>query len=239
MSYDELRLYAEMVFDVQQFRISAENKIRSAIVDPTFIGQALKQYEATEHTLSLAMRRCMRKTVAPSITAWQKSQPGIGEHLLARLLATVGDPRWAEPKHWEGTGSERTLIDDEPHARTVSQLWSYCGVGDPTRVRRKGMTADEGAALGNPRAKMVVHLLAEACIKQQGDYRKVYEQDRFNRGDVNGPEGWTSGSALTKGHSHNRALRRVKKQILKDLWIVAGGQPEGEPQTAIAPGGES
>jgi len=93
--------------------------------------------------------------------------------------------------------------------------------------------AEEGAALGNPRAKMLVHLLAEAAMKCVGSaseeratsggssqptrarspYRDVYEQGRATYATR---EGWTP------ARQHAAALRLVGKEILRDLWVVSG-----------------
>ena len=114
--------------------------------------------------------------------------------------------------------------------RSVSQLWSYCGHGDPARKRRAGMTAEEAAAMGNPQAKMLTRLLAECCMKQNGGtdkngkarlpspYRAVYDEARM---DYEARD-WTD------GHRHNAALRKTGKAILKDLWLAAGGAKAGE-----------
>jgi hypothetical protein len=76
------------------------------------------------------------------------------------------------------------------------------------------MTAAEAAGLGNPRAKMIVHLLAESVIKQSNvDYRLVYDTRR-GLTEASHPD-WT------KGHSHNDALHIVGKEILRDLWRSA------------------
>lgn len=164
--YAELRLLAESFEDAQKARIAIENRLRSgADAGPAL--EALDSLRHAEGKLSLALRRKFR-VVNPELTAWAKDTVGIGEHLLARLIGTIGHPVIASPYHWEGEGSDRILVSGPSYLRSVSQLWSYCGHGDPTRKRRKGMTADEAMSLGNPRAKMLVHLIAEGCVKCRG-----------------------------------------------------------------------
>jgi hypothetical protein len=237
MSYDELHLYAEMFYDVQEFRKAAASKVRSMTVTPAVVaGEALRHYERAEHELSLTMRRCLRETAHPYVLEWQKREKGIGEHLLARLLGAVGDPRTARPMHWEGSGKARILVADEPRERSVSQLWSYCGHGDATRKRRHGMTEAEAAALGNPRAKMVLWNIACACIKTDGHYREVYNKRRaatelrqHAAACVRcGPSGKPAepGSPWSKAHQHADALRIVGKAVLRDLWLET--PPDGE-----------
>ena len=76
------------------------------------------------------------------------------------------------------------------------------------------MTASDAASLGSPRAKMIVHLMAECCMKQRtSPYRVVYDEARMDYESRD----WTD------GHRHNAALRKTAKAILKDLWVVAGG----------------
>lgn len=244
MSYTELRLYADMFADIQEFRKSMNNKLRSGTVsEAAKMEQHVQTFEAVEHQMSLSMRRSMRLTVSPSILTWQKTENGIGEHLLARLLGVIGDPYRATPYHWEGTGKHRVLLADAPYTRTVMQLWAYCGHGDPTRRRIKGMSAQEAVALGNPKAKMLVHLLAEGCVKH--GIRKLDDCDDSEGYDINHRqaisrygqvyydsrlhychrEGWTS------LHQHNASLRRVGKAVLKDLWIAARADAEVEQES--------
>lgn len=166
-AYDELRVLADSFEDAQRTRIQIENRLRSGTVPSAPVEEALASLLHAEKKLGLAMRRSFR-TTAPHIYQWVKDTAGIGEHLMARLLGCIGDPLIAQPYHWEGDGAERVLIADEPFVRSVSQLWSYCGHGDPTRKRRKGMTVDEAFALGSPKAKMIVHLLAESAMKCTG-----------------------------------------------------------------------
>jgi hypothetical protein len=100
-----------------------------------------------------------------------------------------------------------------------SFLYAYIqGVG------LKSVTDKEVYAMGNRKAKMLVHLLAESCMKLPGGngrsrspYRDTYDAYRAkyeDRVDVNGKP-WPD------GRKHNAALRVVGKEILLDLWVLA------------------
>ena len=212
-----LRLLAEMYEDAQRSRIGCENRVRSATVDPDLTAASLDALARAEHELKKALQAQYKRTVPAPIQAWAKETRGIGKtspHMLARLLGVIGHPVIATPHRWEGEGSVRVLVADPPFARNVAKLWAYCGHGDPNRKRAKGMTAPEAARLGNPRAKMLTHLLAEAVIKSANpDYRIVYDTRRETTA-VTHPD-WS------KGHSHNDALHLVGKEILRDLWTAA------------------
>lgn len=173
--YLELRVISEMLEDAMRARIAASNRAERGGVDPAIYRDQLDALAAAEHNVALAMRRCYRRVAPASVVAWQRDTPGIGEHLLARLLGIIGDPHVARPHRWEGDGAEKVLVAEEPYERTVSQLWAYCGHGDPARRKRVGMTQAEAFGLGSPRAKMLVHLLAEACMKQIGTGQRVSE----------------------------------------------------------------
>lgn len=227
----ELRIWCEQLEDAMAARIAAVNRAERGGVDPVIYEQYIAALTNAEHVCELAMRRCYRRVAPPEIVAWQKSERGIGDKLTARLLGHLGDPCIATPHHWEGTGTNRVLVADEPFQRTVSQLWQYCGVGDPTRRKTKGMTADEAFALGNPTIKMLLHLHAECCVKAgSGTYRDIYDDareqyaDRVHATDCVrcGPSGKPAlvGSPWSKGHQHAAALRKVAKEILRDLWRV-------------------
>lgn len=209
--WDALRLFAEMYEDAQRARIGCENRVRSATVDEDLTAASLAALTAAESELKKALGKQYKRTVPGSILEWQEQTRGIGVHLLARLLGVIGHPVLATPHHWEGEGADRVLVADPPFLRNVAKLWAYCGHGDPSRKRAKGMTAAQAASLGNPRAKMLVHLLAEAVIKSANeDYRLVYDTRRETTA-VTHPD-WS------KGHSHNDALHIVAKEILRDLW---------------------
>lgn len=230
--YLELRVLAEMLFDAQQAHTAASNRAKRAPVDPIIYEAQLVSLEHAEHEIALALRRTFRRVASESIREWQKDNNGIGEHLLARLLGAIGHPVVTTTHHWEGKGEKRTLIADGVMHRRVSDLWSYCGHGDPTRKARKGMSAEEATALGSPAAKMIVHLLAKACMKTRtSPYRKVYDDARTTYATREhatecvrcGPSGKPAqpGSPWSPGHQHAAALRKVGKEILRDLWMVA------------------
>ena len=243
--YDELRHLAEVFFDAQEARKAMESKIRSA-GDPLFFSAAIAHYRAVEEEMSKALKKCMRRPTFAAILKWQKQEAGIGEHLLARLLGATGNPRLKTPKHWEGRGhGDRILVADDPSPRTVGQLWSYCGHGDPTRVLHKGMTAEEVLQVGNKRTKAIVWNIAESCLKagvrkseadtdvrigisHYGDVYLKRRKDTAERVHATdcvrcGPAGKPAliGSPWSKAHQHADALRIVGKEVLRDLWLAA------------------
>lgn len=249
--YTALRLIAEMFDDSQKFRLATANKIRAGGVDAGLTAATLDHYVAGEHTMKLELKREFKRTVPASIKAWQTEQKGVGLHLLGRLLGRIGDPYMATPMRWDGSGKgERVLVTGQPYGRTISQLWSYCGHGDPTRRRRAGMSADDAMAMGSPQAKMIVHLLAEACMKSgvrsdENDerygiskYGEVYLEARRQYATKAhssvcvrcGPSGRPAQpeSPWSAGHQHGAALRKVGKELLKDLWLAAR---EAHPDT--------
>jgi hypothetical protein len=229
--FDALRLAAETFTDLQRARISVGNRRDSSQVDQEITGAVLRHAQVAEDAAGLVMRRTFR-TAAPRVRAWVKETKGLGEHLMARLLGAIGDPAVANPMTWteeppedhvcdpKRCGEGKHLVALAPYRRTVSQLWSFCGHGDPTRKRRKGMTQAEAFGAGNPHAKMLVHLMAECCMKCSGSpYRTVYDVARMTYATR---EGWTP------LHQHNAALRKVGKEILRDLWIVANKGSTGK-----------
>lgn len=211
--YHNLRCVAEMFWDTQQARISTHNRVMGADVDVMIYADALSACEYAEKACRLGLTRQYRRTVDDGIRAWQKETRGVGEHLLASLLGVVGHPVWAERHCWVGSGSDRRLYSLGVFRRRVSDLWAYCGHGDPDRRPRRGMSAEEAALSGSPRAKRAVWLLSCAQLKSRGAYRDVYDagRERYQERD------WTD------GHRHNAALRLVGKALLKDLWLAAGG----------------
>jgi len=223
----ELRVCGDLFARAQAQRIAVSNLLRTS--DHDMFGPILATLEETEKLCKLALRRCYRRVVPASLRNLQKVEKGLGEDSFARILGHLGDPYIATPHWWEGTDSSRVLMQGEPYIRTISQLWQYCGHGRPGRVA-KGATAAELAALGNPTLKMLVHLQAEWCMKQNGRYRELYTATRETVEDKVhsvpcvrcGPSGRPAleGTRWSKGHQHAHALRIVGKEILRDMWLT-------------------
>ena len=238
VAFRELRVLAECFDDTQKARIACGNRVGSGEVDPLLFTAQTEALENAEHVTELMLVRRYRslvRTWLPGIEQWQVTYGGLGEKLVARLLGHLGHPKIATPSHFETKGGNRVQVFEEPYERLISQLWSYCGHGDPERKLTKGMTQQDLLAMGNPRLKMLVHLLAEASIKNPGKqdpkYRKIYEHRR----DVTatrvhakeckrcGPSGKPAliNSPWSKAHQHADALRIVGKEMLRDLWIAS------------------
>ena len=243
----ELRVWAEMFDDAQKARIANVNRAERGGADPDVFAAHIAALHTTEHNCRLMLRRTFRKMAPEPIKDWEKASTGIGIDMLGRLLGHLGHPVHATPHHWQGTGSNRVLVDDPPYDRTVGQLWQFCGHGAPGR-KWKGMTADDLAAQGKPTLKMLLHLMAENAIKEPGrstlellaghqdpddclwPYRRVYEVSRLATAEKVhsvecvrcGPSGKPAQvcSPWSAGHQHAHALRITGKEILRDIWTV-------------------
>jgi hypothetical protein len=275
-SYAELRMWAEAFADAQAARIAFDNKERSGTVATEALGPVADLYAEAEKRTEKELLACYRVTVPETVQSWARETPGIGEHTLARLLGITGDPRMAYPRHWEGTGSDRHLVDDEPHPRMLSQLWQYTGRGAPKNRDVKG-DAEALMANGRPDAKKLGYLLASAQVKSNAKggtgYRHVYDRVKEKyalkvhsvkcEGGFSGalyvkcktrPQDTSgqfygelaerekakmgyaeAGDPFQPSHVHAIALRHTAKEILRDLWLTAGGQ---EPVFGASRAGE-
>ena len=232
-----LRILGDTHNDLMTTRIGMSHRINRAAVNPDVLGATLNLMEAAEDEAWKQLRSTFRR-VAPEVAAWLKVTHGPGERLVARLLGTIGHPIVAHPYRWLDEAPDghecdpdrcgaRHLVALEPFLRSASQLRQFCGVGSSDR-RVKGMSQEQALRLGNPRAKSLVHLIAEGCMKQTGGvtkngqvrkrspYRDIYDEGRLRYAER---EGWTD------GRKHNASLRLVKKAFLLDLWLVAQGKP--------------
>lgn len=142
-------------------------------------------------------------------------------------------------------GTPATAGTNTPLARTCSTTQMNDAGGAPT-----GSDPDHGAngvhhpTVGvaatrqrgvkvnwSPTAKMRAYLIAESIVKAGGPYRQVYDDGRAKYADAVhqveckrcGPAGKPAptGSPLSAGHQHARALRLVAKTVLRDLWREA------------------
>lgn len=160
-----VRFAGRTLDDIERLRKSTGNRLGAAkraglfhIDAPTF----LHGLEGIEREAILELKRSWRQyPLAP----WAETVPGVGEKLIARLIAEIGDPLVRVLGAWEGEGGERRWVETGRERRTLEQLRAYCGHGDPRRRRAAGMTQEEAFKGGNPAAKMRLFLIAESGTK--------------------------------------------------------------------------
>lgn len=210
------------------------------------LAQLVDALEQAEHQAVLSLRAAMREH---PLGAWVKATPGVGEKQGARLLAAIRDPYWNDLHQRPRTVSElwaycglHTVTASQganaTHRDTAGGTRSHAGdqvVGDTRDVlvarvaptRRRGQRAN-----WNSQARQRVWLIAESCVKTASSpYRDVYDSERLKYADAVhavpcarcGPAGTPApaGSLLSAGHQHGRAMRRMSKEILRDLWREA------------------
>jgi len=245
-----IRTLGRLLDDLQEVRIRTGNRI-GALERQGFerlphlaaLGDGLGQIE---HQAVLELCRAWRRH---PLAEWAKGQLGVGEKSIARLIAEIGHPRYAAEGHFEGENSERRYVIDGYRERTVSQLWAYCGHGDPAYAGSipSGATQAELFKRGNPRAKMQVHLIAEAMLKAGN--RDAYDADRRKHGVAVhskpckrcGPSGHPApiGSPWSLAHQHASGMRVLGKKFLLDLWIASedleAPKPQAMPKAGAAP----
>lgn len=247
----ELRIFADSLDEIEALRIATENRLRSledaGIAQTDEMVMLLFQIKILEDGGEIvvdgerckvpgAIRQLERAVKRHRYGKWIKAQVGIGEKQGGRMLAAIGDP-FVIPERVDRDSGE--VIEEERPRRGPAELWQYAGHGDPARSHRvKGQRVQY-----NPEAKMRVHLVAESCIKQMaGTYRPAYDAARAKYAEAVhaepcrrcGPAGHPapSGSPLSEGHKHGRALRAVGKAILKDLWREGREMAEGREMLA-------
>jgi hypothetical protein len=107
---------------------------------------------------------------------------------------------------------------DISKARTVSSLWKYAGLA-PGQERRRGSKTGY-----NHKLKTHVHKVAMQMLKARNKFSKLYYvfREEESRKKFESPRGGR------RMHIHLRALRKMKKEFLKMLWI-AWRRSEGLP----------
>jgi len=223
-----IKTLGNLLDDLERVRIMNSNRISALGRD---FGASLPALDlvqehlaAVEHEAELEIKRVWRRH---PLRKWAADYPGVGEKLIARLIAEIGDP------------------GERPNP---AKLWAYCGLGDPARKRKQGMTQEEAFKLGNPKAKKLCWLIGESFVKvNRGPGRERYDEARLRYADrVHatacvrcGPSGKPAlvGSPWSLKHQHEAAKRYTVKMFLKELWI-ASRQDAEDAQNPSAGGTE-
>ena len=219
-----LRLLGALHWDAMKQRIAMSNRIGSPDVEAKMKERLTDFVAGLEETEEAARKMLIGefKAVAPHLVKWCDSVPGVGIPTIARLVGVIGAPAIAYPFVWEtdadGKRAERPTAL-EPYWRSLGQLRSYCGYGDPNRRRRRGMTAEEALGLGNPDAKTLLFLVVQSCVKvNRGPIREAYDLARAKYAPLQ--EIPTDAGGITAGHAQNRAYRFAAKEVIKRLWVA-------------------
>lgn len=243
-----IRTLGDLLDDLERTRIMNGNRIGS--LERRF-GSSVPHLEVIEHELEKieneAKLELVRQWRKHPLAKWAKNINGVGEKSIARLIAHISEPAVAITGEFHSLpDGDREWVATGSRPRLVSELWSYCGLGDPARKRRKGMTQEEAMAMGNPAAKKQCWLIGEAFVKStKGPYRPVYDAARAKYADrVHatacvrcGPSGKPAapGSPWSLKHQHEAAKRYAVKTFLKDLWVASQGAIESPPTDAGNP----
>jgi hypothetical protein len=213
LPWRELRLACEIAEDIAEQEGALDNRIRASAVTKA-TEKHLVRMAAALHQAKLAAdlnrRDTYRAVVPKAIREWQEYTAGIGDEGLPRLLGHIGHPAWKWVHEAQGETRDAILVDSSH--RTFGQLIAYCGLV-PCRRRHKGMTADDAQGLGRRRVGPIIHMIADSA--------GIKNRDSIYRGWYDDARTFYDTQDIAPGHAMNRALRIVKREILRDLWTVA------------------
>ncbi len=135
------------------------------------------------------------------------------DHIVARLKEQHDKRVVKDPDEDQGvlvTKANKMLCQCK-HPKPVSAI----------QKRREGILGN-----WNPKAKMIVHKFGEQFVKQGEYYRDLYDKFRIEESgnladEIAERAGKVTKKGVTKGtaHVHARAMRRMQKQFLADLWV--------------------
>jgi hypothetical protein len=130
------RVYAECLTDAKQSRVATENRIeRGGTWEESMAEEIIAIDRGREQAYGKMLLSAYQVLVPEHVQDWARGVPGLASgELFARILGGIGHPRVAIPLRWEGSD---LIPAGPPFERTLRQLWSYCGIGDPRRNPRK------------------------------------------------------------------------------------------------------
>ena len=191
-----LRYLYEQYKDVQKIRINFENRerqFRELYADATFPFDPLEPVWERSKVWKREEQSWLKTMetalgLCPVWNEYLKGIEGLGPVLACGLLGFIGDHR---------------------RFKGLRSLWHYCGlhvVNGEAPKRAKGVKVD-----WNPRFRTLMWQIGKSLIMRKNPrYYPLYVEYKRAEAEKH-PE-------LTKLHIHNRALRKVQKDFLKDLW---------------------
>jgi hypothetical protein len=250
-----LRTIGEGLSDAKQERIRTVNRVERGNVGDSVFGAAMIEHaKMEEDRFNSWLMEEYTRVIPVRVRTWAAGIPGLATgELFPRIIASIGNPRIAYPETWgEVDGKKTTVPAGPPFERSVRQLWSYCGCGDPDRRPEKNMTREELLACGKRKVvRPLLHTWSSILMRSSGRSEKardswwfavmqkargegagkVHERECRNRsfrppyngcGTVAHPEWGAIGSPWRPGHANQHAHRVVHKEFLRQLREVSG-----------------
>lgn len=221
-----LRFNVEALNDIETVRIAFENRYRSLTSvgvsenghlwgqglspdsdEAKAVAKIVSDLIAIEKTLTKGVEKTVR---SGPLATYIKEAKGLGAKQVARLLAMIGDPYWHSAAN---------------RPRTVGELWAYCGLHVIDARAPRHTKGQQGN--WNNEARKRAWLIAKSVEKQRdGKYRDLYDATKAHyAGAVHMLDcaqcKAKAGEPMKPGHIQARALRRVAKEVLKDMWIAS------------------
>lgn len=135
----------------------------------------------------------------PIWTQWAVDVGGLGELSVAAIIGSCGNPA---------------------DYRGPAALWKRFGLGfaispEGEQVRqRKTTDAAMAVLMGySPERRSTMHVIGECLVRAKKQYYQRYCTEKEAIAAVH-PE-------LTKGHIHRRAMRKMEKRLLADIWVTS------------------
>jgi len=181
----EIRRLVALLTKNQKAQFALQNQMRSfsrlEFIVPEYFNEIIDRLKQEEKALDKEIKALLKTGDYP-IWEWLEGIKGISHRLGAKLIGYIDIKNTPKP----------------------SNLWQFCGYGDPEDRRRKGYKIRH-----NPELKAFLFQAGESFIKQKNDYKKIY--DKTKKKELKRVE--------TKMHAHRRAMRKMIKAFLLDLYL--------------------
>lgn len=206
-NYNNLRQLVEIKEDIQKTRMRLGNQLsaveRLGYEPSNTQDEITKNMKKEEKRLAREYGKIVKEL--PIYKEWLCNIHGIGEDIAGQIIGMLGDISKFEK---------------------ISNLWSYCGYGiydGKVQGLKKGQKHNYNTRMRCLFYKLVTN--GFIMHKKESYYGKLY--DEFKRLDrEEHPEKVKNGTKsgpkynYTDMHIHLRAIRKVAKVFLKDLWLV-------------------
>jgi hypothetical protein len=147
-----------------------------------------------EAAQAIEKRCCLYVRKLPIWTDWAKDVRGMGELSLAGLL---GEAKWSFGQF-----------------KSVSALWKRMGLAVFDGKRQRLVPGEEAIKHGyDPERRAFGYVVSTNLMRSQKDgdkYRAIYDARKA----------YELGREIPKAHAHNRAVRYMLKELLKDAWAA-------------------